>query len=84
MPWKRRSAMSSFLTRTTSFAYLEFAAAQLQARGHAAEIVPSRAAGPLLRVDGDRSEADLRDLLKISTPLGFSRGARDDDSFVVP
>ena len=45
--------MSSFLSQTTAMAYLEYAAARLQACGHATEIVAAPATGKLaLRVDG--------------------------------
>lgn len=57
--------MSSFLSRTTSFAYLEFAASRLQAEGRTAEIVTSTATGaPVLWVDGvEQSEQDVSRLL---------------------
>ena len=57
--------MSSFLSRTTSFAYLEFAATRLQAEGHTAEIVTSAVTGDMaLRVDGvEQSEQDISRLL---------------------
>ena len=57
--------MSSFLSRTTSFAYLEFAASRLQAEGHTAEIVTSAATGEaMLRVDGvEHNEHDVSRLL---------------------
>lgn len=57
--------MSSFLDGATSFAYLEFAAAHLQASGHTAEIVTSPTTGrAVLRVDGvERSPQDISKLL---------------------
>ena len=67
--------MSSFLGRTTSFAYLEFAANRLQACGHAAEIVASAANGQMaLRVDGvEQSVQDISRMLTASA-AGFRAG----------
>ncbi|HLG86581.1 MAG TPA: hypothetical protein VKZ79_05225 [Alphaproteobacteria bacterium] len=59
--------MSSFLDGTTSLAYLEFAAARLQASGYLAEIVMSPATGrTVLRVDG--AERSLQDISKLLAP----------------
>lgn len=57
--------MSSFLSRTTSLAYLEFAAIRLQAEGHATEIVTSAVTGQtVLRVNGiEHGERDVSRLL---------------------
>ncbi len=62
--------MSSFLSRTTAFAYLEFAATKLQAEGHTAEIVPSTTHGGMaLVVDGvEQTEDNLTKLLAAVRP----------------
>jgi len=57
--------MSSSVGGATSLAYLEFAAARLQASGYTAEIVTSAETGhTVLRVDGvERSPQDITKLL---------------------
>ena len=66
--------MSSFLDGTTSLAYLEFAAARLQASGYAAEIVNSPTTGrTVLRVDG--VERSLQDISKLLAPSMTGRRA---------
>ena len=67
--------MSSFLDGTTSLAYLEFAAARLQASGYAAEIVTSPVTGrTVLRVDG--VERSLQDISKLLVPESAARRAQ--------
>ena len=67
--------MSSFLDGTTSFAYLEFAAARLQASGYAAEIITSPSTGRMvLRVNG--VERSLQDISRLLAPRAANRGAQ--------
>ena len=67
--------MSSFLDGTTSLAYLEFAAARLQANGYFAEIVTSESTGRMvLRVDG--VERSLQDISRLLAPSSAARRAQ--------
>jgi len=63
--------MSSFSGRTTAIAYLEYAAARLQARGHATEIVTDSASGRMaIRVDGVLKSADEVSKMLAPEPSG--------------
>jgi hypothetical protein len=70
--------VSSFLSRTTAFAYLEFAANRLQAEGHTAEIVRSSTNGGMaLVVDGvEQTEDNLTKLLAAVRPNLLAHSVR--------